>query len=258
MPIPVALAPLVTTLAGAYLTAPFARGILNDAMYYAGKVKPAVDSFSAQRQADATFASNRNLSEAQAPKTQRKSDWHDGGNINPPLQQTAPIDDFVAPATITPSISPHYQQITGAAPASKPAASKPKAASKKQAQQAQAATTAPPKSVGNPDWHDAGNSIQAQNYVNAMPVQRSAGMSPDTSYDEAVAISNAVQAEMDAANQAAFDNKYNQLLAMYGIAPGSGAPKVNQDAVMQYYGDQAVYDALARAYAGAPVFNAWG
>ena len=63
---------------------------------------------------------------------------------------------------------------------------------------------------------------------------------------------------MDAANQAAFDNKYNQLLAMYGIAPGSGAPKVNQDAAMQYYEDQAVYDALARAYAGAPVFNAWG
>ena len=151
-----------------------------------------------------------------------------------------------------------YQQITGTAPAPKPVASKPKAAPKKQTQQAPAATTPPPKSVGNPDWHDAGNSIPAQNYVNAMPVTRSAGMSPDTSYAEAAAISNAVQAEMDAANQAAFDNKYNQLLAMYGIAPGSGAPKVNQDAAMQYYGDQAVYDALARAYAGAPVFNAWG
>ena len=171
---------------------------------------------------------------------------------------TAIDADFVDPATITPSTPTPYQQITGTVPTPKPAASKPKAAPKKQAQQAQAATTAPPKSVGNPDWHDAGNSIPAQNYVNAMPVTRSAGMSPDTSYAEAAAISNAVQAEMDAANQAAFDNKYNQLLAMYGIAPGSGAPRVNQDAAMQYYGDQAVYDALARAYAGAPVFNAWG
>lgn len=198
----------------------------------------------------------KNFQDSGLSKTNpRKSDWHDGGNINPPSQQTVPADDLVDPATITPT---PYQQITGTAPASKPAASKPKAAPKKQAQQAPAATTTPPKSVGNPDWHDAGNSIQAQNYVNAMPVQRSAGMSPDTSYDEAAAISNAVQAEMDAANQAAFDNKYNQLLAMYGIAPGSGAPKVNQDAAMQYYGDQAVYDALARAYAGAPVFNAWG
>lgn len=162
-------------------------------------------------------------------------------------------------STITPApASTPYQQITGTAPTPKPAASKPKAAPKKQTQQAQAMTTTPPKSVGNPDWHDAGNSIPAQNYVNAMPVTRSAGMSPDTSYAEAAAISNAVQAEMDAANQAAFDNKYNQLLAMYGIAPGSGAPKVNQDAAMQYYGDQAVYDALARAYAGAPVFSAWG
>ncbi len=60
---------------------------------------------------------------------------------------------------------------------------------------------------------------------------------------------------MDAVNQAAFDNRYNQLLAMYGIAPGSGAPRVNQEAAMEYYGDQAVYDALARVYAGAP---AWG
>ena len=214
--------------------------------------------FSPRRQSDVAFASSRNLSAASTPTSQRKSDWHDGGNINPPSQQTVPADDFVDPVTITPATPTPYQQITGTAPAPKPVASKPKAAPKKQTQQAPAATTPPPKSVGNPDWHDAGNSMQAQNYVNAMPVQRSAGMSPDTSYDEAAAISNAVQAEMDAANQAAFDNKYNQLLAMYGIAPGSGAPKVNQDAAMQYYGDQAVYDALARAYAGAPVFNAWG
>lgn len=263
MPLPIAVAPLVTSLAGAYLTTPFARGLLNDAMYYAGKLKPAVDGFSAKRQSDAAFASNRNLNTTPAPSVsnptpQRKSDWHDAGNINPSSQQAAQTDDFVDPATITPSTPTPYQQITGTAPTPKPAASRPKAAPKKQVQSAQATTTTPPKSVGNPDWHDAGNSMPAQNYVNAMPVQRSAGMSPDTSYDEAAAISNAVQAEMDAANQAAFDNKYNQLLAMYGIAPGSGAPKVNQDAAMQYYGDQAVYDALARAYAGAPVFNAWG
>ncbi len=109
---------------------------------------------------------------ARLPKSVGNPDWHDGGNINPPSRQTAPANDLAAQ---TP-----YQQITGTAPAPKLAASKPKATPKKQAP---AATSTPPKSVGNPDWHDAGNSIPAQNYVNAMPVQRSAGMSPDTSYD---------------------------------------------------------------------------
>lgn len=256
MPVPL-IAPAIglgaktlAAMGGAYAATPMVSQLLSEIPGVLSKIPGTLNSFRPSQQVGTKLA-QRNQG-ATNTSTQASTPQPQSGK-----PATADVD-FVDPATITPSTPTPYQQITGTAPASKPASSKPKSAPKKQAQQAPAATTTPPKSVGNPDWHDAGNSMQAQNYVNAMPVQRSAGMSPDTSYDEATAISNAVQAEIDAANQAAFDNKYNQLLAMYGVAPGSGAPKVNQDAAMQYYGDQAVYDALARAYAGAPVFNAWG
>lgn len=252
MPLPLVI-PAAATLAamgGSLAATPIVSELLSEAYRGIKSAPQALNALRPSQQVGAKLAA-RNQPSSSTKQTTTAPTPQQG-------KATAIDADFVDPATITPSNPTPYQQITGTAPTPKPAASKPKATPKKQTQQAQATTTTPPKSVGNPDWHDAGNSMPAQNYVNAMPVTRSAGMSPDTSYAEAAAISNAVQAEMDAANQAAFDNKYNQLLAMYGIAPGSGAPKVNQEAAQQYYQDPSVYEALASVYAGAPVFNAWG
>lgn len=109
-------------------------------------------------------------------------------------------------------------------------------------------------STGNADWHDAGNATQVQPYANEVGITRSPGVSPDTPYADVQAIAAANAAQEEAAMQA----RYQQLLNMYNIAPGSGAPAVNPTAAQEYYQDPSIYEALSRVYAGAPAFNAWG
>ena len=86
---------------------------------------------------------------------------------------------------------------------------------------------------------------------NYLAVMRSAGASPDTSYgavNDIMAGQQADAAAQAAAENAAMEQRYQQLLDMYGIAPGSGKPVVNQQAAQDYYNDPTKYNALASVF----------
>lgn len=78
------------------------------------------------------------------------------------------------------------------------------------------------------DAHDAGNSIPYQGYADVIPIQRSAGMSPDTPYAEANSIDAQSMADAQVAQEQAYADKYNALLQMYGIGQSQGVAQVPQ------------------------------
>ena len=109
-----------------------------------------------------------------------------------------------------------------------------------------AAVTPPPVSAGNPDWHDAGNSMPAQGYANEAMIARSAGASPDTSYAD-------VRRQVAQQAQDYYNAKYDALTKMYGLAAGQpGSTGYNPDAAKAYYneygGGIGVFDALNALY----------